>query len=162
MPAGRAAVRSGLAHRRNPALVKLGEFASGARRLILRDPLSLFLLIASIVLAIAFATLLGDIKPSSSGLQVPISTVQTLASKHDIASAVLLDHDNRVEVSTSTKAPAISAIGALPSRLRPRRRSSRTGRGKHARTHTVTIVGPAAGRAASPSCCGPPTRPRAR
>jgi cell division protease FtsH len=144
VPAGRAAVRSGLAHRRNPALVKLGEFASGARRLILRDPLSLFLLLASVVLAIAFATLLGDIKPSSSGMEVPISTVQTLASKHDIASAVLLDHDNRVEVSTSTKAPAISAIGALPPSTTTTK-VVRTGRGKHARTHTVAIVVPPPG-----------------
>jgi cell division protease FtsH len=141
VPAGRAAVRSGLAHRRNPALVKLGEFASGARRLILRDPLSLFLLLASVVLAIAFATLLGDIKPSSSGMEVPISTVQTLASKHDIASAVLLDHDNRVEVSTSSKAPAISAIGALPPATTTTK-IVRTGRGKHARAHTVAIVVP--------------------
>jgi cell division protease FtsH len=144
VPAGRAAVRSGLAHRRNPALVKLGEVASGARRLILRDPLSLFLLLASVVLAIAFATLLGDIKPSSSGMEVPISTVQTLASKHDIAGAVLLDHDNRVEISTSTKAPAISAIGALPPATTTTK-VVRTGRGKHARARTVAIVVPPPG-----------------
>ncbi len=112
--AGTAAVRSGLAHRRNPALVALGDFASGARRMILKDPLSVFLLLASIGLAIAFATLLGDIKPSSSGLQAPISTVQTLAKDHDITSAVVLDHDNRVEVITTTKAPPVSASGTLP------------------------------------------------
>jgi cell division protease FtsH len=112
----KATVRSGLAQRRNPVAVRLGELASGTRRLILRDPLSLFLLVASIVLAITFATLLGGIKPSSSGREVPISTVQELAKDHDIQSALLLDHDNRVELSTSTKAPAVSAGGTLPAR----------------------------------------------
>jgi cell division protease FtsH len=100
-PAGVKAVRSGLAHRRNPALAKLIEFAQNARRIALRDPLALFLLLASIGLAIAFATLLGEIKPGSSGRQVPISTVQKLAKSHEIVSATLLDHDSRVEVSTT-------------------------------------------------------------
>jgi cell division protease FtsH len=111
--AGKASVRSGLAHRRNPVLVTLGDFASGTRRLLLRDPLSLFLLIASIALAITFATLLGAIKPASSGLDVPLSTVQTLAKQHDISTAVMLDHDARVELTTTANAPAISPDGNL-------------------------------------------------
>src|SRR5271169_2347617 len=60
-------VRSGLAQRRSPVLVALGDFAQGARRTAMRDPLALFLALASLGLAIAFATLLGDIKPSSAG-----------------------------------------------------------------------------------------------
>ncbi len=106
-------VRSGLAKRRNPVLATLGGFASGSRRLLLRDPLSLFLLVASIVLAIAFSMLLGDIKPSSSGQHVPLSTVQALAGKKLIAEAVLLDHDNRVEVTTRPTAPPITPGGEL-------------------------------------------------
>jgi len=98
---GRAAVRSGLAHRRNPVLVKLVEFAQAARRIALRDPLALFLLIASIVLAVAFATLLGQIKPGSKGTQVPLSQVQKLAKQKGIASATLLDHDSRVVLRTT-------------------------------------------------------------
>ncbi|HEY4823946.1 MAG TPA: ATP-dependent zinc metalloprotease FtsH, partial [Solirubrobacteraceae bacterium] len=98
---GRAAVRSGLAHRRNPVLVKLGEFIQAARRIALRDPLALFLLIASIALAVAFATLLGQIKPGSAGTQVALSTVQKMAKQKEIASATLLDHDSRVEVKTT-------------------------------------------------------------
>jgi cell division protease FtsH len=98
---GRAAVRSGLAHRRNPVLVKLVEFAQAARRIALRDPLALFLLIASIALAVAFATLLGQIKPGSAGTQVALSTVQKMAKQKEIASATLLDHDSRVEVKTT-------------------------------------------------------------
>jgi cell division protease FtsH len=94
------AVRSGLAHRRNPVLVALGDFGQAVRRFVFRDPLALFLALASLGLAIAFAVLLGDIKPSSAGTQVPISTVQQLAKRHEIANAVLLDHDNRVELTT--------------------------------------------------------------
>ncbi len=99
--AGRTAVRSGLANRRNPALVKLVEFAQAARRIALRDPIALFLLIASIALAVAFATLLGQIKPGSAGTQVALSTVQKMAKQKEIASATLLDHDSRVEIKTT-------------------------------------------------------------
>jgi cell division protease FtsH len=112
-PAARPAVRSALAHRRNPVLVALGDFASSARRLLFRDLLSLFLLLASIGLAIAFATLLGAIKPGSSGTQVPLSTVQTLATQHYIAGATLLDHDSRAEIITTANAPGVSASGAI-------------------------------------------------
>ncbi len=107
------AVRSGLAHRRNPVLVAAVEFASTVRRLAFKDPLSLFLLLASIGLVIAFSSLLGAIKPGSSGMQVPISTVQRLAKHHYIVSATLLDHDSRVELTTTATAPAVSAGGVI-------------------------------------------------
>jgi cell division protease FtsH len=110
---GAATVRSGLAHRRNPVLATLGEIGSTARRVAFKDPLSLFLLLASIGLAIAFASLLGAIQPSSSGTEVPISAVQTLAKHRDVASAVLLDHDSRVELTTTPTAPAVSGDGAI-------------------------------------------------
>ena len=59
-PAGRPPVRSGLAHRRNPVLVTLGDVRSRVRgESLLRDPLALFLLLASIALTITFASLLG-------------------------------------------------------------------------------------------------------
>jgi cell division protease FtsH len=106
-------VRSGLAQRRNPVLVAVIEFASNVKRIALRDTLSLFLLIASIALAITFASLLGAIKPSSSGMEVPISTVQTLSKHRDIATAVLLDHDSRVEITTVATAPAITPGGVI-------------------------------------------------
>jgi cell division protease FtsH len=118
--AAEGAVRSGLAHRRSPALVALGALAQGTRRAVLRDRLSLFLALASIGLAIVFATLLGQIKPGSAGTQVPISTVQNLAKQHEIGSAVLLDHDSRVEVTTTPTATATAgttggATSTLPS-----------------------------------------------
>jgi cell division protease FtsH len=100
-PAAAGAVRSGLAHRRNPVLARIGEIAQATRRIALRDPLSLFLLLASIGLAIAFAMLLGEIKPASSGTQVPLSQVQKLAKQKGIANATLLDHDSRVVLTTT-------------------------------------------------------------
>jgi cell division protease FtsH len=137
-----AAVRSGLAHRRNPLLVSLAAFAAGARRIAFRDPLSLFLLLASIALAIAFASLLGSIKPSSSGVEVPISTVQKLASSHGIASATLLDHDDRVELVTATTAPSVSRGGTVPAPTT----TTTTLPGKHGKPgRTVTTVVPPAG-----------------
>jgi cell division protease FtsH len=137
----KGAVRSGLARRRNPVLATLGELASGTRRVLFRDPLSLFLLLASIGLAITFALLLGDIKPSSKGRPVPISTVQALAGRHEISNALLLDHDNRVELTTSATAPSVSASGVLPAPITTT--SVVTGKhGKHARTVT-TVVQPA-------------------
>ncbi len=104
---GRAAVRSGLAQRRNPVLATLGAAAANVRRVAFRDPLSLFLLLASIGLAITFATLLGSIAPSSAGREVPISKVHELARDRQVHNALLLDHDNRVELVTRT-APMVS------------------------------------------------------
>jgi cell division protease FtsH len=145
-PAAKATVRSGLANRRNPVLVRIVDIASGTRRLVFRDPLSLFLLLASIGLAVAFATLLGAIQPSSSGNEVPISTVLKLAKGHEIATAVLLDHDNRVELSTTTKAPLIGAAGTLPSPTT----TVTVVKGKHGHaSHTVTTVVQPAGAGAT-------------
>jgi cell division protease FtsH len=106
-------VSSRLAQRQNPVAARLQAFGSGLLRVALRDPLALFLVVASVGLALSFALLLGSIKPSSSGLQVPLSAVQRLAKHHEIASAVLLDHDSRVEVLTSATAPPVPAAGLL-------------------------------------------------
>jgi len=112
--AGAGGVRSGLANRRNPVLVVLGEVGNGAGRLLFKDLLNTFLLSAAICLAVAFALLLGSIGPSSRGTQIPISTVEELASRHDIATAVLLDHDSRVQITTDTAAPPVSPSGTIP------------------------------------------------
>ena len=66
----------------------------------LKDPLTTFLALASIGLAITFALLLGSIAPSSYGAQIPLSRVETLARQKSIALATLLDHDSRVEITT--------------------------------------------------------------
>jgi cell division protease FtsH len=114
-------VRSGLAQRRNPALVLLGDVAVNARRLIFRDPLALFLAAASAALLILFFSLLGAIGPSSHGSQLPISRVLTLAQHRGITTAKLLDHDNRVQLTLrpgSEAEPATTgATGATPASL---------------------------------------------
>jgi cell division protease FtsH len=92
-------VRSGLAHKRNPALVALGDFGNGARRIIFRDKIALFLILASAALLIAFFSLLGAIGPSSHGSELPISRVLELAQHKQVATATLYDHDNRVEIT---------------------------------------------------------------
>ncbi len=112
-------MRSGLAHRRNPVLVWLGAFATGVRRALFRDPLGTFLLLASIALTVTFFLLLGSIKPSSSGKEVPLSTIQNLADKKQAASAVLLDHDARVEVTTRPSAPVLNANGSAVTQTVP-------------------------------------------
>src|SRR5580704_644197 len=104
-------VRSGLAHKRNPALAALGELATGARRVVFRDKIALFLVIASAGLLIAFFSLLGAIGPNTHGSELPISRVLQLAQHKQIATATLYDHDNRVEVTL--KAPTSQASGSI-------------------------------------------------
>jgi cell division protease FtsH len=112
-PAQHAQVRSGLAHKRNPALVTLGAFAVGARRVVFRDKIALFLVAASAALLIAFFSLLGEIGPSSHGTQLPISRVLSLAYHGQIETATLLDHDSRVQVTLKTP-PSPQSGGTSP------------------------------------------------
>src|SRR5580700_3701354 len=108
--APRPQVRSGLAHRRNPVLATAGDIAVGVRKLVFRDKLALFLALASAALAITFFVLLGSIGPSSHGTELPISRIFSLAEHKQIATATLLDHDDRIEVAL--KNPAAGAAAA--------------------------------------------------
>ena len=92
---------SKLARRPNPVLSAARAFGTGAARFLLRDPLSTFLALAAVALSIVFFTFLGDIGPSSRGLDVPLSQVINLSNNKDIRTATLLDHDSRVEVVTN-------------------------------------------------------------
>ncbi len=113
--ASRPSVRSGLAHKRNPVLATAGDVAVGVRRLVFRDKLALFLTVASIALAVTFFVLLGSIGPSSHGTELPISRVVSLAEHKQVATATLLDHDDRVEIAlkapTAKSAPAGTTSG---------------------------------------------------
>jgi cell division protease FtsH len=108
--ASRPAVRSGLAHKRNPVLATAGDVAVGVRRLVFRDKLALFLTVASVALAVTFFVLLGSIGPSSHGTELPISRVVSLAEHKQVATATLLDHDSRVEIAL--KAPTAKSVPA--------------------------------------------------
>jgi cell division protease FtsH len=68
----------------------------------MKDPLSTFLLLASVGLAIAFFTLLGSLKPEASGQRVALSTITSEANAQHIRSGELLDHDHQVIVHTDT------------------------------------------------------------
>jgi cell division protease FtsH len=104
-------VRSGLAHKRNPALVALGDFGTGARRVIFRDKIALFLVVASAGLLITFFSLLGAIGPNTHGSELPISRVLELAVHKQIATATIYDHDNRVEVTLKQPAASVASSG---------------------------------------------------
>jgi cell division protease FtsH len=71
-------------------------------RAVMRDPLSSFLLVASVALAIAFFVLLGSLRPQGQGQQVALTNITTLANAQRIRSAVLLDHDHQVVAQTDT------------------------------------------------------------
>jgi cell division protease FtsH len=141
-PATKATVKSGLAQRRNPLLVRVNAFFAALARIAFKDPISLMLLICAIILAVAFATLLGSIKPSSSGREVPLTAVETLAHRHAIARATLLDHDARVEITTTGAAPVIPASGIVPA---PTEAETAAEKGK---TPVTTGLTPASGGAA--------------
>jgi cell division protease FtsH len=70
-------------------------------RLLRRDPLSTFLLIASTVLLITFFSLLGSLGPEGAGRKVPLSTVTQLGEGELLRSATLLDYDHQVVVETA-------------------------------------------------------------
>ncbi|HEU0249431.1 MAG TPA: ATP-dependent zinc metalloprotease FtsH [Solirubrobacteraceae bacterium] len=95
------------AQRRKQSRAQLGlqratETASRAGRAVTSDPLSSFLLLASVALAIAFFALLGSLRPQGEGQQVALTNITTLANSQRVRSAVLLDHDHQVVVQTDT------------------------------------------------------------
>jgi cell division protease FtsH len=65
-----------------------------------RDPLSVLMAAASIVLVVLFASLLASTRPSSQGREVALSEVSRLAGAHDVLRATLLDVDARVVLHT--------------------------------------------------------------
>src|SRR5262249_15765263 len=69
-------------------------------RFLKRDPLSTFLLIASVVLLVVFFSLLGSLSSEGSGRKVPLSIATELAEGELLRSATLLDYDHQVVVET--------------------------------------------------------------
>ncbi|HEY6889663.1 MAG TPA: ATP-dependent zinc metalloprotease FtsH, partial [Solirubrobacter sp.] len=70
-------------------------------RPLLKDRLSLFLIVASAALTILFFTFLGDSKPSSKGDEIALSTLVARSEAKQILSATLLDQDSRVVAQQS-------------------------------------------------------------
>jgi cell division protease FtsH len=84
------------------ALARVRESASAMARRVMSDPLSAFLLLASVALTIAFFVLLGSLRPEATGQQIALTDVVAQANAHRILSAVMLDHDHQVVAQTDT------------------------------------------------------------
>ncbi len=84
----------------NPFLQRARDILSGVGRLFSSDPLSTFLLVASLVILILFFSLLGSLGSEGSGQKVPLSTVSRLAKGEQVRTATLLDYDHQVVVET--------------------------------------------------------------
>jgi cell division protease FtsH len=68
--------------------------------LLFRDPMTTFLLVATVALTITFFSLLGSLAPEERGERVPLTVVTRLAEQERVAEATLLDYDARVLVRT--------------------------------------------------------------
>jgi len=69
-----------------------------------RDPLSTFLLVASVAVVVIFFALLGSLGSAGSGERVPLSTLTRLAEDGRLRSVTLLDYDHQAEVETDSGA----------------------------------------------------------
>jgi cell division protease FtsH len=81
---------------------RVGEALGAVGGRLARDPISTFLALVSILLIVTFFSLLGSLGPAGEGHKVSLSDLMALGSGQQIRSAVLLDHDHQVVVSTST------------------------------------------------------------
>jgi cell division protease FtsH len=84
------------------AVARAREVLGGVARALTRDPLSTFLLCASVVIAITFFVMLGRLGPDAGGRQVDLSAVQRLIDQQRVRDAVLLDYDHQIQVETDT------------------------------------------------------------
>ncbi len=84
----------------HPFVEGVGAVLGGIGKFLRRDPLSTFLLSASIALVIVFFSLLGSLGPEGQGTKVPLSTISNIAETKRIANVTLLDYDHQVVVET--------------------------------------------------------------
>ncbi len=83
---------------------RIGGVLNPLVRRVRRDPLSTFLLCASLVLLITFFSLLGSLGSAATGEKVPLSAVTKLAEGKRLRSATLLDYDHQIVVESKTGA----------------------------------------------------------
>ncbi|MBA3747038.1 MAG: ATP-dependent zinc metalloprotease FtsH [Solirubrobacterales bacterium] len=89
-----------VARKQRPIATAAQGAAVAVLRVPLKDPLSTFLLVSAIALAITFFSFLEDIGPSSRGTEVPLSQALELSDRKQVVSATLLDHDSRVQLTS--------------------------------------------------------------
>jgi cell division protease FtsH len=92
------------AHRRpspaRRAASAVGEVLTAIGRMLGKDLLTTGLLVASIVLAVLFFSLLGSLKPEGHGHEVPITQITSQAKGKQLLDATLLDQDHQVIATT--------------------------------------------------------------
>ena len=93
---------------KTPISERIGDGLKAVAKWFIKDPMTTFLLVASIALAIVFFTLLDSIGPDSEGAKVPLSQISVLADDKQIASSTLLDQDAQV-VATLKDGRRVSA-----------------------------------------------------
>jgi len=79
---------------------RVKAFFARLSKLIRKDVLSSFLLLASAVLLITFFSLLGSLAPEGAGDKVPLSTISHISESERVRTAELLDYDHQVVVET--------------------------------------------------------------
>ncbi len=83
-------------------LERVRGFFTPIGKFLARDPLSTFLLFASVVLIVVFFSLVGSLGAEGSGRKVPLSTIERLGGAQRIREAELLDYDHQAVVTTDT------------------------------------------------------------
>ncbi|HWH93626.1 MAG TPA: ATP-dependent zinc metalloprotease FtsH [Baekduia sp.] len=94
------------AHRRpsppRRAAAAVGAVLSALARRLGKDLLTTGLLVASVLLAIVFFTLLGSLKPEGHGQEVPITQITSEAAAKQLSAITLLDQDHQVLATTTS------------------------------------------------------------
>jgi cell division protease FtsH len=85
---------------KSPLLERARDILAPVGRFFSRDPLSTFLLAASLVILILFFSLLGSLGSEGTGRKVPLSAISQLAEGELLRTATLLDYDHQIVVET--------------------------------------------------------------
>jgi cell division protease FtsH len=85
---------------KSPFLGRVRDTLGPIGRFLRRDPISTFLLAASLVILILFFSLLGSLGSEGTGKKVPLSTIARLTEGKTVRSATLLDYDHQIVVET--------------------------------------------------------------
>ena len=94
----------------------VGNVLGGLVRPLLKDRMSLFLIVASATLTILFFSLLDSTKPSSPGQGIPLSTMISISEEKQVVAATLLD---QTRGSSSRRADGAHAVGGVSELGRP-------------------------------------------
>ncbi|HWA55182.1 MAG TPA: ATP-dependent zinc metalloprotease FtsH [Solirubrobacterales bacterium] len=88
------------AKKKSPFAERAAEILGRIGRALRKDPLSTFLLLASVALLITFFSFLGSLGPEGTGSKVPLSTLTKYGEANLLSSVTLLDYDHQAEALT--------------------------------------------------------------